>query len=60
MIDPKLLELLCCPATLEGEPCHGELEALPETLRCQRCGLHYPIEDGIPVMLVDRATRNDA
>lgn len=59
MLDPRLLELLCCPADFEGSPCHGSLEARPEALRCTRCGLEYPIEDGIPVMLVDHAKRSD-
>ena len=50
-LDPRLLEILCCPA------CHGDLLEGPEGLDCQACGLRYPIEDGIPVMLVDRAKR---
>lgn len=57
MLEPRLLELLCCPADHEGQPCHGPLEERPETLHCTRCGLDYPIEDGIPVMLVDHAKR---
>jgi uncharacterized protein YbaR (Trm112 family) len=48
-LDPRLLEILCCPA------CHGDLVEQPEGLHCQTCGLLYPIEDGIPVMLVDAA-----
>jgi uncharacterized protein YbaR (Trm112 family) len=28
-------------------------------LHCQGCGLLYPIEDGIPVMLVDAAKKVD-
>lgn len=55
-LDPRLLEILCCPA------CHGDLvlhkEGDTETaLDCAACGLRYPIEDGIPVMLVDKATK---
>ncbi len=50
-LDPRLLEILCCPA------CHGDLAERPDGLRCQGCGLLYPIEDGIPVMLVDRAQK---
>jgi uncharacterized protein YbaR (Trm112 family) len=53
-LDPRLLEILCCPA------CHGDLVERPESLRCQSCGLAYPIEDGIPVMLVDRARKDEA
>ena len=50
-LDPRLLEILCCPA------CHGELAETAEGLHCQGCGLLYPIEDGIPVMLVDQAKK---
>lgn len=51
-IDPRLLEMLVCPA------CRGEIE--PERdetgLECRRCGRVYPVRDGIPVMLVDEAS----
>lgn len=50
-LDPRLLEILCCPA------CHGDLVEQTDGLLCQGCGLLYPIEDGIPVMLVDRAQK---
>lgn len=52
-LDPRLLEILCCPA------CHGDLAEKPEGLHCQGCGLLYLIEDGIPVMLVDQAKKVD-
>jgi uncharacterized protein YbaR (Trm112 family) len=55
MLDPRLLEILCCPAEQGGAPCHGELEEEPGGLRCGVCGLVYPVEDGIPVMLQDQA-----
>lgn len=57
MLDPRLLEILCCPAEHAGEPCHGELLEQPQGLRCQKCGLLYPVEDGIPVMLQDHAAK---
>lgn len=50
-LDPRLLEILCCPA------CHGDLVERPDGLHCLSCGLTYPIEDGIPVMLVDQAKK---
>lgn len=55
-LDPRLLEILCCPA------CHGDLSLLIEdgietALDCPACGLRYPIEDGIPVMLIDKAIK---
>jgi uncharacterized protein YbaR (Trm112 family) len=57
MLDPRLLEILCCPAEYAGQPCHGELAEGPDGLRCGKCGLLYPVEDGIPVMLQDHAIK---
>lgn len=57
-IDPRLLEILICPA------CHGavrETEA-ERGLACLECGRVYPVRDGIPVMLPEEAsppTRSD-
>ena len=50
-IDPKLLEILVCPAT------HGPLEydAAAGELISRKAGLAYPIRDGIPIMLVSEA-----
>lgn len=52
-VDQKLLELLVCPA------CHGDVEYKDrrKLIICTQCGLQYPVRDGIPVMLVDEATR---
>ena len=50
-LDPKLLEILVCPAThgsLEYDPAAGELIS-------RKAGLAYPIRDGIPIMLVSEA-----
>jgi uncharacterized protein len=50
-VDPKLLEILVCPAThgpLEYDPVAGELIS-------RKAGLAYPIRDGIPIMLVSEA-----
>lgn len=57
MLDPRLLEILCCPAEADGMACHGDLEERADGLRCRSCGLLYPIVDGIPVMLPDEATK---
>ena len=50
-VDPKLLEILVCPAT------HGPLEydATAGELISRKAGLAYPIRDGIPIMLVSEA-----
>ena len=46
-ISPELLELLVCPVDKE------DLRVEGETLVCTRCHRVYPIEDGIPNMLVE-------
>jgi uncharacterized protein YbaR (Trm112 family) len=53
MIDPRLLEILACPA------CKGDLNYDEENqkLICEKCRLRYPIKDDIPVMLIDQAER---
>ena len=50
-LDPKLLEILVCPAS------HGPLEydAAAGELISRKAGLAYPIRDGIPIMLVSEA-----
>jgi uncharacterized protein YbaR (Trm112 family) len=47
----QVLDLLACPA------CHGPLRVTPATLACEECGRLYPVLDGIPILLIDRATR---
>ncbi|MCX7001359.1 MAG: Trm112 family protein [Candidatus Sumerlaeota bacterium] len=51
MISKELLEILACPK------CKGPLDWDKEndTLICQVCRLRYPIIDGIPELLLDRA-----
>lgn len=49
MLSRDLLELLICPA------CHGKLTEQQEALTCSGCRRIYPIEDGIPILLIARA-----
>ena len=51
MIDEKLLEILVCPVT------KGELEyhKTASELWSREAKLAYPIKDGIPVMIADKA-----
>lgn len=54
MLDSKLLAILVCPL------CKAKLETSKTELICNKCKLAYPIDDGIPVMLVDSARKTDA
>lgn len=50
-LDPQLLEILVCPQD-KGPLTYIEDK---EVLVNERLGVAYPVEDGIPVMLVDHA-----
>lgn len=52
-LDSDLLEILVCP------DCHATVEYKErrQLIICTGCGLQYPVRDGIPVMLVEEATR---
>lgn len=52
LIPAELMEILVCPA------CKGDLREDDDMLKCTKCGLRYPVRDGIPVMLVEEATRS--
>ena len=56
-IDPELLEMLVCPKC-KGSLCERH-EGGQNFLDCAACGLGYPVQDGIPVMLVEEATTLD-
>lgn len=53
VVQPSLsddsIEMLVCPV------CRAELARAEEGLMCVACGRRYPIVDGIPVLLADRA-----
>ena len=50
MLDEKFLSILACPK------CKGGLEYRPEQQRlmCPACRLQYPIQDDIPILLVEK------
>jgi uncharacterized protein YbaR (Trm112 family) len=54
--DAALLEIFRCP-----DEHHAVLsyDAGAQTLTCTECGRIFPIRDGIPVLLLDEATRPD-
>jgi len=47
--DTAALSRLACPA------CRGDLGLGNEWVTCAACGRAYPIVDGIPVLIVERA-----
>ncbi|HOO76413.1 MAG TPA: Trm112 family protein [bacterium] len=64
MLDEKLLAILVCPACKsplrydsgqERLYCLDRDRETREFRRGERCGLIYPVRDGIPVMLIDEA-----
>ncbi len=52
-IDEQLLNILACPL------CKSSLEEKEERLSCtnRECGCVYPVEDGIPIALIEEADR---
>ena len=48
-ISPELLAMLVCPID------KGALEATGRVLVCTTCHREYPVEDGIPNMVVDQS-----
>ena len=48
-VDPELLAILACPLDKQPVTRQGNY------LVCGECQRHYPIRDGIPVMLIDEA-----
>ena len=55
MIDKKLLEMLVCPVSKEPL----EYDRKNQELICEASGLAYAIQDGIPIMIRERARKLD-
>lgn len=51
LIDDTLAEVLVC--TVDKADLVEDVDA--ERLECTECGRRYPVEDGVPKMVVDRA-----
>lgn len=49
----EIIDILACPA------CHGDLSLLEKNgttgLACSACNMVYPVDDGIAILLVDKA-----
>ena len=48
-VDPELLAILACPVDKQPVSRQGNY------LVCSACQRHYPVREGIPVMLIDEA-----
>ena len=51
-ISNELLEILACPADKQ------KVELQDDFLICRACGSKYPIEDGIPIMLIEEGDKH--
>ena len=49
-LQPEDLRWLVCPV------CRQSLVPDGDALRCTGCGRRYPVVDGVPVLLADRAS----
>jgi len=56
MVDPKLLEILRCPACVKEKPALLTL-VKDAWLVCSDCGRKYPIVEDIPVMLIEEGDK---
>jgi uncharacterized protein len=52
MISQDLLDILVCPVCKKALA----MKDNGESLKCAECRRVYPIQDGIPILLVDSAT----
>jgi hypothetical protein len=50
--DSRVLEQLACPV------CFGSLRVAGDTIVCAGCGRVYPLIDGIPVLIAERAANS--
>jgi len=54
-VSDKLLNLLACPRCRKDV----RLNSTGDFIICDRCGLKYPVEEDIPVMLEEKAEKID-
>lgn len=55
LIKKELMEILVCPVD------KAELKELEvsQQLECSECGRKYPVQEGIPIMLAEKAEEKD-
>ncbi len=44
-----LVKIIACPK------CHGDVALTGSAVNCSKCCLSYPVENGVPIMLIDHA-----
>jgi uncharacterized protein YbaR (Trm112 family) len=49
MFDKKLLDILACPV------CKNDFEYVNDELICCRCQKAFPVECGIPILLIEKS-----
>ncbi|MEO6884841.1 MAG: Trm112 family protein [Jatrophihabitantaceae bacterium] len=54
-LDADLLELLACPSD-DHAPLREDVFDGADVLVCSHCASSFPVQDGIPVLLLDEAT----
>lgn len=47
----ELLDILACPAC-DNRP---KVQLTDKGIHCSQCGRTYPVENGVPIMLIERA-----
>ena len=52
-LSQELLNILACPG------CNGALSEVGEYLFCPACAPKFPVQDGIPVLLLSEAEKAD-
>ena len=59
-LDPRLMDILACPSD-DHAPLRAGTPDDPDAdvLTCTSCGRRYPVQDGIPVLLLDEAMLPD-
>lgn len=58
MLSADLLSILRCPVCVSNKV--GLLNIIDDWLVCTECNRRYPIEDGIPILIIHEAVLSNA
>lgn len=56
MVQEQLMKILACPVCKDKV----QHDKKANEIVCNGCGRRYPVEDDIPIMLVERAEKGDS